>query len=654
MHKFDLEFLKEQLNNRPTEQPSSSISEYIQNRRLMPPGSPFPGPWDNNRTPYMLEWMDNMSPYSSIQHQAIMKGAQIGCTEALTNVILYYMDECPSNIMYISATDALLEKWVNRRLEPGIDSCAFRHKIMHNFTANLKTRRSADKGHSKEFIGGALDMASAQSAPSLRAESKRILGRDEIDGAPAQTKTGEGFWLDVSYARTSAYQNTKKIFDLSTPTTYDASEIFKQYEYGDQRKYFVPCIHCGFYQILVWENIKPIYKQGILFDVYYECTSCKEKIYNHNKNELLIKGEWRPTTKSKSKVFRSYHISTLYSPIGMTTWFEMYELFLKAQDNIDGMRGFTNLYLGLPFKEQGVRPLLSNLQNLKSTYKAGDVPDGVLFLTMAVDVQKGQQDEEGKKARLEVEVCGHGRGFRTWSIIYKVFEGDIEDISDGAWKDLTIWFGEIKGSFYRNDGMRFPVSLILIDSGFNAHIVYDFCNTWQFTYPSKGYSLLKKRKKEERIDEAGPDYFRRYRLAKIGDQKDVLLYEISTNYYKHHIYTNLNKIRNEEKEIQSPGFCEFPRDYPDDYFEQLRAEERLSNGNFYHPKNRPNEALDLRVYNMAAGDIFLDKVVNSHKTDAKSRGLTDLQIQKINHSTVLDFLTSRVKRRSRVKQDKNP
>lgn len=646
MNEQDLKYFLEQVNNRHTDPPQFLISDYIQGKRIQPSGSPFPGPWDNSRTPYMVEWMDNMSPHSPIKHQAVMKGAQVGCTEAGTNIALYFMDECPANVLYISATQALLEKWVNRRLEPGIDSCGFRHKMGHSFTIDVKTRRSADRMYVKEYIGGALDMASAQSPASLRAESKRVLVRDEIDGAPAETKTGEGFWLDVSYARTNAYEHTKKIFDLSTPTTYDQSEIFKQYEYGDQRKFFVPCLHCGVYQILEWENIEPEYKSGNLIDAHYICPHCKSKLHNYDKTQMMQKGEWRPTAVSKSDTFRSYHISTLYSPVGMVTWFTMYELFLKAQNEPDGMRGFTNLYLGLPYKETGVRPLLSKLKNLRGIYKSGDVPDGVLFLTMSCDVQRGQENEEGKNPRLEVEVCGHGKRFQTWSIIHKVFEGDIEDISDGAWLDLTQWFGSIKGSFYRNDGMRFPVSLILIDSGYNAHIVYDFCRTWQFTFPSKGYSFLKKKKKEERIDEAGPDYFRRYRLAKIGDDKNVLLYEISTNYYKHHIYKNLNLVFNEDKEQQAAGFCWFPRDYTDEYFEQLRAEERLSDGSFYHPKNRANEALDLRVYNMAAADIFLDKLVNNHKVDAKSRGLTDLQIAKIHHSSVLDMLAERTKRRT--------
>jgi phage terminase large subunit GpA-like protein len=573
-----------------------------------------------------------------------MKGAQVGCTETATNIVLYYMDECPANTMYISATDALLEKWTNRRLEPGIDSCGFRHKIMHNFALDLKTRRSADKGHSKEYIGGAIDMASAQSPPSLRAESKRILIRDEIDGAPPQTKTGEGSWLDVSYARTNAYANTKKIFDLSTPTTFDDSEIYKQFEYGDQRKYFVPCPHCGAYQVLEWDNIRPVYKHGSLLSVHYLCPHCKKEIHNHHKTEMLRQGEWKATAKSNSKMFRSYHISTLYSPAGMITWFEMYELFLKYQEKGD-MRSFINLYLGLPYKEQGVRPRLDRLQSLRGTYKSGTVPDGVLYLTMAVDVQKGQEKEDGKPARLELEVCGHGKGFRTWSIIHKSIIGPIDDISGGAWQKLTEWYGEIEGAFYREDGLRFPISQILVDSGYNAHIVYEFCRTWQYTYPLKGYNFLKKKRIENRIDEAGTDYFRRYRLAKIGNQKNVILYEVSTNYYKHHIYTNLNRVRDEDKEVQSPGFCEFPRDYPDEYFKQLSAEERLSDGSFYHPRNRANEALDLRVYNMAASDIFLDKLVTDQKAEKKAQGLTDLQLQQINHNLILEQLTRRTKRR---------
>jgi phage terminase large subunit GpA-like protein len=398
-------------------------------------------------------------------------------------------------------------------------------------------------------------------------------------------------------------------------------------------------------QTLDWEGIRPEYKKGVLFNVGYECSSCKKLFYNHHKTTILSQGEWRPTAISKSKTMRSYQLSTLYSPVGMVTWYRMYELYLRAQEEPDGMRGFTNLYLGQPYKAQGVRPVLSALQALKGAYKSGEVPKGVLFLTAAIDVQAGQKTADGKPPRLVIEVCGHGKKFRTWSIAYRELLGPVDDISGGAWQELTDWFVEIGGSFYRSDGMRFPVSQILVDSGYNAHIVYDFCRLWQWTLPVKGYSLLKKNKREKGLDEAMPDYFRRYRLAKIGDSREQVLAEVSTNYYKHHIYNNLAKPRNENSEDQRPGFCEFPRDYPDEYFEQLRAEERRADHSFYLPTGRANEALDCRVYNMAAGDIFVDKMVTEQQTAAKQRGLTDLQVRAINHVIILEELDRRVNKK---------
>jgi len=641
----DLRFCLQQIALCPSEPPIQSISQYVQGRRIMPPNSPFPGLWDNEKTPYAKEWMDNMAPNSPIQHQVIMKGAQVSGTEAMLNTLAYYMDQCPAQILYITAKEELLEKWSLRRLEPLIDSMGIRHKVLASKERlGVVTRRAVDKTLSKEFIGGCLDLVSARSAASLRAESKRILLRDEVDGAPALLTTGEGFWLDVSYARTKAYGSLRKVMDVSTPSTFEDSQIFQLYERGDRRKYFVPCPSCGHYQELVWEQVTPEYKSGKLFDVSYKCIKCSALLKNHQKREMLSKGEWRPTAVSDSKVFRSYHLSTLYAPVGMSSWFEMYEEFTRAQEQPDGMRGFTNLSLGMPYKEKGVRPILTTLQNLRSTYKSGEVPDGVLFLTMAVDVQAGQERNDGKPARLVVEVCGHGKGFRTWSITYRDFVGPIDDISSGAWMSMTKWFQEIQGSFYRSDGQKFPISLVLIDSGYDAHIVYDFCRNWQHTLPSKGYSLLKKNKKEKGLDEAGPDYFRRYRLAKVGDSKEQMLAEISTNYYKHHIYTNLSKVRNEDKKIQAPGFCEFPRDYSDDYFRELSAEERRADHSFYLPSKRANEALDCRVYNMAAADIFLDKLVNAQQAEAKNAGLLDIQIRMINHARILEILEKRTQR----------
>ena len=55
-----------------------------------------------------------------------------------------------------------------------------------------------------------------------------------------------------------------------------------------------------------------------------------------------------------------------------------------------------------------------------------------------------------------------------------------------------------------------------------------------------------------------------------------------------------------------PGYCHFPVDYEDEYFKQLTAEKCVTKFHKGFPrrewiKTRPrNDALDCRVYNMAA------------------------------------------------------
>ncbi len=646
-HAPDLAFLIAENKRRPSKNKETDIAKWIEGRRVLPSSTPFPGFWRNERTPYLTEIMNCMSPDSPIQHAVLMKGSQLGATAAAENIIAYWIDESPAEILFISATNDLLEKWAIKRLEPLIDSCNFRHKIYAQVN-NPKSRRTGDKILSKEFVGGSLNMASAQSAPGLRADSKRILIRDEIDGAPGHLKTGEGNWLDVSYARTAAWGGRKKIFDFSTPTTDEDSLIKGAYEAGDQRKYEVPCPWCGTYQVLEWGNdkteygIKAIREGGKLKGVYYQCRHCKEPIKNHHKTKMLRAGKWVPTAESMSDNYRSYHISSLYSPAGMMSWRELQELWDKAQTTgePDAMRSFVNLYLGLPFRETGARPKLDKVIELRGSYKSGTVPFGVLFLTVAIDVQAGSSRDENNPARLEMEICGHGSGFRTWSILYRRFEGPVDDPSSGAWLELNEWARDTRLVFTRADGMAFQPSLLFIDSGDGnlTDVVYRFCSGWDSTYPSKGFGILRSRKKEAG-DPQAPSNFRRFRAAKLGEAG--LLYEISTNYYKTHLYNNL-RIPRQDIGPQRPGYCDFPIDYPESYFRMLISEEKRRDGSFHCPSGRRNEALDCRVMNQCAGDVYLDSEILRVKAAMMKNGARKDQLHIINHRSVLDYMEKQV------------
>ena len=632
-------FLKRENKLKPTTRPPSTVSGYVEDLRVLPPSTPFPGLWQNIRTPYAVEIMDNMSPFSPVINTDCMKGAQLGLTAAAENVVAYWMDANPAEVLYVSATEDLLLKWATKRLDPLIDSCGFRHKIHAQNDASAKTRRSGDRTFSKEYVGGALDMASAQSASSLRSDSKRILILDEIDGAPRLLRTGEGEWIDVAEGRTNAWGARKKILAFSTPTLYETSVVHERYLLGDQRNFMVPCPHCGKRQPLEFgdekgnHGLRPDKEAGRLVNVYYLCQFCHDAIFNYHKGGMLQSGVWDPTSETYTPTRRSYYINSIYSPVGMMSWMELYDKYEKALDKPDGMRSFTNLYMGLPYRETGKRPKLENVIELKGAYFRGTIPDGVLFLTLGVDVQRGSKRDKLNPPRLELEILGHGMGYRTWSIDYKVFDGPTDDPMGGAWSRMQEWAESGGLMFSHRDGTEMAPSLIFIDSGDGvyADTVYRFCAGWQATYPSKGFQALKKRK-GEKGDELSSDTFKRFRAQKVG--ADVTLYEISTNYYKSLLYRNL-KLEREDAEVQRPGFCDFPVDYTEDYFKGLTIESKWDDGSFHCPTGARNEPTDCRTYAMCAADVYLDARVTEIREAMKQNGASPAQLRQVNSMTVL-------------------
>jgi phage terminase large subunit GpA-like protein len=631
----DISFLLEQNNLKPIKQPEKLISKFIDGRRVMPPGSPYEGIYRIDKTPYIIEIIDNMSPFSPIRHTALKKGVQTAATTAAENVIAYYMGERPVKMMYMSATDDLLEKFSNTRLDPLIDSCGFRELIFSQ-TENVKSRKSGDKAQYKEFIGGTLALTSAQSPSSQRSESIQIMLRDEIDGAPAQLKTGEGNFIAVSEGRAEAFGDRAKIFDFSTPGLWGESLIDMQYNKGDKRKYFVPCPHCKKKQFLSLGNeksdygLKGDYKAGRLIQGYYQCYYCHEPIFDHHKIFMLENGIWKPTATPIDDMTRSYHLPSFYSPPGMTSFTQIRKKYDEAQAiGDDGMRSFTNLYLGKSFKPSGERPKFESVIELRSAYPSGEVPSGIMFLTGAVDVQQGiakykdmtneeilkeveklekkKDDVNLKKVtRLEIEICGHGADFRTASITRKLIFGRIDDHTSGAWEYLTEWATDL--NFKRKDGYEFRPKMIFIDSGYGRYtdVVYNFCDSWPGTYAIKGDKTPKQDKlKLSDIDIMKNGNISRFKISTSGAHRLIL---INTNYYKGFIYRNMAN-KTDPINGQPPNSHQTPSDYPDYYFHELRAEEHKKDGSFHNLANRHNEALDLLVYNKAAADFFIEGLI---------------------------------------------
>jgi phage terminase large subunit GpA-like protein len=321
--------------------PLLKVSEWANEYRVLSQtASSEPGKWRTERTPYLKEIMDSLSPSSPVEKVIFMKGAQIGGTEAGNNWIGYVIDQTPGPMLVVQPTVEMGKRWSKGRFAPLIDSTPC-------LKSKVKDPRSRDSGNtvqSKEFTGGMVVITGANSAVGLRSMPVKYLFLDEIDAYPGDSG-GEGDPVLLAIARTNTFTR-RKIFLVSTPTVHGISRIEKEFESSDKRYFFVPCPHCNHYQILKWPQIK--WEDKDPKTAHYVCTECSGKIENHQKTEMLSKGELRPTNSIKTEK-KGFHISSLYSPVGWYSWNQAVTDFLHSQDNEQLLKVWINTTLGENF-----------------------------------------------------------------------------------------------------------------------------------------------------------------------------------------------------------------------------------------------------------------------------------------------------------------
>src|ERR1700735_1896853 len=88
--------------------PLLTISEWADTyRTLSQRASTEPGAWRTDRTPYLREIMDCLSPSSPVETVVLMKGAQVGGTEYGNNWIGYVIHQAPARC----SQSRRLSKW---------------------------------------------------------------------------------------------------------------------------------------------------------------------------------------------------------------------------------------------------------------------------------------------------------------------------------------------------------------------------------------------------------------------------------------------------------------------------------------------------------------------------------------------------------------
>ena len=538
------------------------------------------GKWRTDRTPYLREIMDAFSPSNRCEFVTIMKGAQLGFTEALTNMLGYIIHRSPAPTMMVQPTQNLAKRYSKQRLATMISDMP----VLKGLVADPRARDSGNTTLAKSFDGGVLFIAGANSAADLRSVPVRFLLLDEVDGYPYDVD-GEGDPIELAVNRTKTFAR-RKILIGSTPTVKDVSRVEREYLKGDQRKYHVPCPHCGEMDELTWPNIKWDKNedgQHLPETAYYVCTHCGGMIDESNKTEMLAKGKWVATKPDNNKrdKRRSYHINSLYSP--WESWADMTVKFLDAQQDPHLLKTFINTSLGECFDEAQNRHDQNDLMKHAEDYSLRTLPTGVLLVTAGIDTQDN---------RVEVVLWGWGRSEESWVIDYHIFYGD--PATNQIWEELDEY---LQKDFKHTSGEIVKISACAVDTGgHHTQKVYDFCRLRRHrrVLAIKG-SSLKSRPVIGRP--TNQDITMKGKTVKNG----VQLWPIGTDTAKSVIYGRYGI------EVGQPASIHFSKDLPDEFYAQITAEKLITRYHRGHPiqewvkpSHKRNEVLDCTVYALAA------------------------------------------------------
>lgn len=576
------------------------VSEYIKDalKKLLPPedltvsqwaekyrvldaqASAVPGPWRNDRTPYLNEIMDELCNYET-EEIYFCKCTQIGGSETSLNMLGYVIQQDPSPTMIVYPSDKLGESISENRIKPMLKgSPALRRLFKEIRSQKLEL----------QFDGMYLTISGANSPSSLASKAIKYLFLDEVDKYPGASRK-EADPISLAKERVKTFRN-RKVYLTSTPTISEG-QIWKSLMAADVEKhYFVPCPHCGEMIELKFKQIKfPEGEGGMTASdradqAVYVCQECGSIITDYHKDAMLRHGRWqivRESNAAHKKV--GYWINTLYSPFVLFS--EIVKEFLDSKDDPEKLQNFVNSWLAEPWEDTKLKTSADTVMERQTSLPELFVPAWAKLLTGGVDVQ---------------ETCLYWT-VRAWGNY--ITSQNIAHGQAASWAEIE---RIMNLSYEKPDGERLVPSLCLIDSGYDADSTYDFCaDNADWAMPCKGASNpMRPHFKLSKINRADTKAFGMNLVMVDGDK------------YKDMIAARMKKQNGRGAWMVYKG-CDM------EYAEQVTAEHKVNvkvgarTVQRWKPKHShaDNHFLDCEVYALAAADLL--DIRSMHLEDASGR-----------------------------------
>ena len=520
-----------------------------------------PGRW--RTLPYQRGIMEALSD-PTVETVSWMKPARVGATKLMGALIAYHMAHDPCPILLVQPTVEDAEGYSKDEIAPMLRDCP----ALAGLVVATRTSDAASTILTKVFRGGKLLLVGANSARGFRRVSARVIIFDEVDGYPPSAGD-EGDQIRLGIMRGADFYN-RKVFAASTPTIAGASRIEQLYLAGDQRRYLVPCPHCGVFDELVFRQVDSgrghfmAWPAEAPAKAHFVCSSCARAIGHEHKRDMIAAGFWRAsrpfeeTIGTNGRGHASFHLWTGYSLAANATWGQLAVEYAEAdRAGAEQLQTFVNTVLGEPWQQRGEAPEWQRLYARRESYEIGTVPAGVKLLTAGVDVQKD---------RLVYEVVGWGAGRESWSVEAGEIAGDTSSLDGPVWRHLDKL---LASQWHRADGAALALAVLGIDSGYNTQVVYGWARRHgDRVMACKGQasaSALLSAPRRVQVTFGG-------RLIPDGCK----LWIVGVNIAKAELYGWLRLQLPDAAGAPFPaGFCHFP-ELPEEYFRQLTAEQLVT------------------------------------------------------------------------------
>jgi phage terminase large subunit GpA-like protein len=314
---------------------ATTVSEWAdQHRILSGKGAAEKGPWRTERTPYLREPMDCLSPSSPTRRVVLMFGSQMGKTEVILNWLGSIIDLWPGPTLLVQPTLDMAKRLNRQRLDPLL-------RETPQLVEKMAPARSRDSGNTmflKEFDGGLFVLTGANSGSGLQSMPAAYLAADEVSSYPMEADD-KGDPLENAEARTSTFP-MGKVLITSTPGTRGACRITQEFESRSDRRLYhawMPC--CGANEVIRWrEHMVWDKADG---DVFCQCPACGERVAQYHKQQMLSKAIWTPTAKGDGMT-AGFHLPGWYAPLGWTSWEQIRDEFLRAKADPLLLKGWVN------------------------------------------------------------------------------------------------------------------------------------------------------------------------------------------------------------------------------------------------------------------------------------------------------------------------